>query len=92
MGIHADGATHCNRCNKALAGAGVLYGLVVNDLTPTGDVRWLIFCYDPVNRCRDAVLAGHLTYAQAGPTPSSARSCEPASGSAALTGCAADWR
>ena len=67
MGVRADGSAYCNRCNKGLLGAGVIYGMLAADLTPAGAVRQLIFCYDPVNRCRDVVLAGHLAYAQAGP-------------------------
>ncbi len=53
MTENADGTATCDRCGLGLPGYGVIFGMVISDIT--GD---LIVCYN----CRPAVLAGLVNH------------------------------
>lgn len=60
MGINPDGTATCTKCGGALAGYGVIYGLLVSRIDNNGEIENLIFCY--ANGCNDKVLRGHLNH------------------------------
>lgn len=70
--MQIDGITYCDRCRNPLPGGmGVISGLLCTVILPgqTGPTDFL-FCYE--HGCRDAALAGRLSYH---PTPGVCDDC-----------------